>query len=294
MLRKILALTLALILVLSCASVFAEETAEDGWWNILLMGTDDRDMSQRASRTDTMMILSVNRVQGRAKLISIMRDTWVSIPEKGNNKINAANVFGGPELAVETVNANFGTEIEDYVLINMRDMIDIVDLFGGVDLELSSKEVQVANDYIYSYSKETKNESQPYADYSPIASEGLVHLNGMQAMAHCRDRYTDSDFGRVMRGQDTLLALAKNAQNMELTEVLEIAGNISQFVETNLTDDEVKDLATCILGLDPDTVGQYRIPADGAYQSGTFSGTWMIKPDLEKNVEILKQYIYED
>lgn len=294
MLRKILALTLALILVLSLASAVAEASSDGGWWHILLMGTDDRDMSQRAERTDTMMIFSINRVQGRAKLTSIMRDTWVSIPGKSNNKINAANVFGGPELAVETVNANFGTDIENYVLINMRDMIDIVDLFGGVDLELSAKEVQVANDYIGHYQRQTKNEAEPYEDYSLIASDGLVHLNGMQAMAHCRDRYTDSDFGRVMRGQDTLLALAEKAQNMDLDEVLEIAASISQFVETNLTDEEVKDLATCVMTLSPDAVGQYRLPADGAYQSGTFSGIWMIKPDLEKNAEIFKQYIEEE
>ena len=294
MVRRILGLVLVLMLVISCTAVMAEETSGDAWWNILLIGSDDRNMSQRAGRTDTIMILSVNQEEGRAKLTSIMRDTWVSIPGKSNNKINAANVFGGPELAVQTVNENFGMNIENYVLINMRDMVDIVDLFGGVDLELSSSEVKVANDYINQYKSETTNEAQPYEDYSLIASEGLVHLNGMQAMAHCRDRYTDSDFGRVMRGQDTLLALATKAQNMTLDEVLGIAGSISQFVETNLTDDQVKDLATTVLAIDPATVGQYRIPADGAYQSGTFSGTWMIKADMEKNTQILHSYIYEE
>ncbi len=294
MVRKILALVLVLMLTMSCTVVMAEEASDGEWWNILLLGSDDRNMSQRAGRTDTMMILSVNQEEGRAKLTSIMRDTWVSIPGKNNNKINAANVFGGPELAVQTVNECFGTDIENYVLINMRDMIDIVDYFGGVDLELSSNEVRVANDYINQYKKETKKETQPYEDYSLIASEGVVHLNGMQAMAHCRDRYTDSDFGRVMRGQDTLLALATKAQEMELNEVLEIATSISQVVETNLTDEQIKSLATTILSIDTETVGQYRIPADGAYQSGTFSGTWMIKADLAENTELLHQFIYEE
>lgn len=291
--KKILAVIMLVVMVASCIPAFAEETS-DAWWNILLLGTDDRDMSKRVSRTDGIMILSINREEGRAKMTSIMRDTWVSIPGKNNNKINAANVFGGPELAVQTVNENFGTNIEDYILINMRDFADIIDLFGGVDMELSSSEVKIANGYINDAITDFYNEDQKYPDYSPIASEGLVHLNGMQAMSHCRDRYTDSDFGRVMRQQDTLLALATKAQSMEIGAVLEIASSIKGMVETNLTDEEVKDLATVAMSIDPATVGQYRIPADGAYQSGTFSGTWMIKADLEKNAEILHSYIYEE
>ena len=249
-------------------------------------------MSQHAGRTDTIMILSINRVQGRAKLTSIMRDTWVKIPERGSNKINAANVFGGPELAVATVNRNFGTDIENYVLFNMRDVVDIVDLLGGIELELSAKEVSVANDYINQYKRESKNEIQPYGDYTLLSGEGLMQLNGMQAMAHCRDRYTDSDFGRVMRGQDTLLALAEKAQAQELDTVLETAALASERMITNLTPEQAQDLAAAVLTIDPETVEQYRLPADGAYQAGTFSGTWMIKADLEKNARILKDYIY--
>lgn len=291
--KKILAVVLFVVMIASCVPAFAEETS-DAWWNILLLGTDDRDMSKHTSRTDAIMILSINQAEGRAKMTSIMRDTWVSIPGKNNNKINAANVFGGPELVVQTVNENFNTDIENYILVNMRDLVDIIDLFGGVDLELSSSEVKYANQYINGYRSQTTNEDTPYADYSLIANDGMVTLNGMQAVAHCRDRYTDSDFGRVMRQQDTLLALATKAQSMEIGAVLEIAASIKGMVETNLTDEEVKALATAAMSMDPATVDQYRIPADGAYQSGTFSGTWMIKADLAKNAEILHSYIYEE
>ena len=97
-----------------------------------------------------------------------------------------------------------------------------------------------------------------------------------------------------MRGQKVLLALAGKAQAMGLDESLQIASQIKGFVQTNLTDEQLASLATTILAIEPDAVGQYRIPADGAYQSGTFSGTWMIKADLAKNAEILHQYIYEE
>lgn len=293
MVRKFLAMILAVLMAISCMTVFAEETAENGWWNILLLGADARNMTDYSGRTDTIMILSINEELGEAKLTSIMRDTWVSIPGKKNNKINAANVFGGPELVMETVNKNFGTDIENYILINMSDMTDIVDLMGGVDVEVIANERRVANDYINDAQANFTNERfEPY-DYTHISGEGMLHLNGIQAMAYCRDRYTDSDFGRVMRGQEVMLAMAKNAQNMTLEEVVPLAETAKTYVQTNLTDEQVKTLATAVMTIDVETVEQYRIPADGAYKSGTFDGTWMIKADIEQNAKLLKAFIYE-
>ena len=120
-------------------SVGKTATADESelWWNILLLGGDSRS-TDSYDRTDSMIILSVNRKTGEIKMTSIMRDTWVSIPgHKGMAKINAANVYGGPERAVQTVNSSFGTDIEDYVLINMAGMIKVIDAMGGIDLEVT-------------------------------------------------------------------------------------------------------------------------------------------------------------
>ena len=292
MIRKFLSMILVVLLAFTSMTVFAEETAEGEWWNILLLGADARNMSDYRGRTDTIMILSINEELGEAKLTSIMRDTWVSIPGKKNNKINAANVFGGPELSVETVNTCFGMDIENYILINMSDLSDIVDLMGGVDVEVSASERRVANDYIANAESKFTHERFDNYDYTRISGEGMLHLNGVQAMAYCRDRYTDSDFGRVMRGQEVMLAMAKNAQNMTLEEVIPLAETAKTYVQTNLTDEQVKALATAVMTIDAETVEQYRIPAEGAYKSGTFDGTWMIKADLEKNTQLLKEFIY--
>lgn len=291
MARKVLAMFLAFSLVLGCAGALAESSAEGEWWNILLLGSDDRDMSQKSGRTDTVIILSVNQEKSQAKLTSIMRDTWVSIPGRSNGKINAANVYGGPELAVETVNENFGTDIENYILVNMEDVIKIIDLFGGIDIEISESEKKWTNQYASDYLKYSTN-YEAYSLDTSLSESGLVHMTGLLAMSFCRDRYTDSDFGRVMRAQKVLLALAEKAQNMELDETLEIASQVQGIVSTNMTDEQIVTLATAVLTIEPETVEQNRIPADGAYQSGTFSGTWMIRPDLEKNTELLHQYIY--
>lgn len=291
--RKIIAMLLALLMLVSCTAVFAEETtvAEGEWWNVLLLGGDARDMT-KYERTDTIMILSVNEELGQAKLTSVMRDTWVSIPGHGKNKINAANFFGGPELAIQVINDNFGTDIQHYVVINMADMAEIVDLFGGVEVEVSGSEQKVANDYIADAEANFYNERLESYDYTRISETGLVHLNGVQAMAYCRDRYSDSDWGRVMRGQEVLLALAGKAQAMEINEVMEIAGTIHGFVNTNLTNDELQTLATTVLACETSEVGQYRIPADGSYEAGTFDGTWMIRPNLDKCAADLQNFIY--
>ena len=288
--RKILVLVLALILALSMGAAFAEEQ-ESGWKNILLLGGDARNM-EKYDRTDMMMILSINRDEAQVKMTSVMRDTWVPIPGMGrSDKINAANVYGGPELAVETVNQSFGTDIEDYVIINMEDWLQIVDLLGGVDIEITEKERNQINDYISSYMSEVAGASS-YEGEKWLGETGLVHLNGLMAMSYCRIRLIDSDYVRVMRQQKVMLAMAEKAQNMEIDELTQVAGEIYDIVKTTLSEDEIKSLATAFMVMEVSEVGQNRVPVDGTFQSGTFSGTWMIKPDLEKNKALLHEYIY--
>ena len=283
---KILALVLAMLFAFSMTSVFAEES-EGEWWNILLMGGDSRSTNDYG-RTDTMMILSVNLEENLVKMTSIMRDTWVSIPGHSSNKINAANVFGGPELAVQAVNDNFGTDIEDYILINMSDMVEIIDLVGGVDVDVTEAERKYVNYYADMYQDETAK----YNGATSLNETGLVHLNGLLATAYCRIRYTDSDYVRVMRQQEVMLAVAKQIQEMDVNDLMDIVDVVTDKFSTNLENERLKELATAGLVMEIDQVGQYRIPADGTFKSGTFSGTWMIKPDFSKNASLLHEFIY--
>lgn len=286
---KILALAMVMVLAFSVIPAFAEESGSE-WWNILLLGGDARS-TEEYGRTDSMIIISVNIEESLVKMTSIMRDTWVAIPGHSNNKINAANVFGGPELALETVNASFDTELEDYVLINMTDLIDIVDLVGGIDIEVTNAERK----YINSYANEYLNNTHPAGGYDGATSldeSGLVHLNGLLATSYCRIRYTDSDYKRVMRQQEVLLAIAQKMQDMDVNDLMAIVDELSSKITTNLEPEEMKTLATAGLVMEIDDVEQYRIPEDGTFQSGMFGGTWMIKPDFEKNAELLKEFIY--
>lgn len=277
---------LLLAALLVPAAAFAEET-EGEWWNILLLGGDSRSLEDY-ERTDTMMILSVNRENSELKMTSIMRDTWVKLTSSQSGKINAANVYGGPELAMKVVNESFGTDIENYVMINMNGLVELIDMVGGVDIEVTESERKYANQYAREYISAIED----YDGETQLEETGLVHLNGLLAVAYLRNRYTDSDYGRVMRQQKVMLAVAEQAQNMDVDELMELADDFADRVATNMTEEQLKEIATVGLVVETEDVGQYRIPADGTYESGTYSGTWMIRPDLEKNQQLLHDFIY--
>ncbi len=278
----------ALIALLATLLLPAAAMAEGDWENILFLGCDSRT-ENGFERSDSMIIVSINRETNQVKLTSIMRDTWVNFPGRSNpNKINAATVFGGPELAMATVNANFGTDIEKYVQINMRHMAQVIDLFGGVDVDVTDGERNLVNAYAPGLAALIDG----YPAFDPLTGTGLVHLNGAQAVSYSRIRKIDSDYNRVMRQQEVLLSLAYNAQEMEVDELMERADEVLEYIETNLTDDELKELANAALVVEIEDVEQNRIPVDGTFKDGMFGKVWCIKPDFQKNAKLLHEFIY--
>lgn len=284
--KKFAWVLIAIMMLTFCA--FAEETSENEWQNILFMGGDSRS-TEEYERTDCMMIVSINEAEGEIKLTSIMRDTWVAMPGRTKKaKINAANVYGGPELAMETVNSCFGTDIDKYVLVNMADLVDIVDMAGGVDLTVTESERTRINSYAEDFIKSVRK----YDGDTVLEHAGDVHLNGLLAVAYTRDRYTDSDYGRVMRQQKMLLALADAFQNMDINDLMESVGDIQALIDTNMETEELKALAMRGLAADTEYIEQFRIPADGTFDSGLIDGTWKIVPDFERNERLLEEFIY--
>ena len=122
----------------------------------------------------------------------------------------------------------------------------------------------------------------------------MAHLNGLLALSYARIRYADSDYQRAMRQQTVLLALAKKVGALSAPELLRLVPKLLGMTDTNLSMGEAMALATLCAGRDMDEIRQYRIPADGTFQSGMFGGTWCIKPDFEENARLLHDFIYED
>lgn len=248
-----------------------ESVTEERVTNILLIGSDERE-NLVGSRSDAMILLSVNEKTKTVHLISIMRDIYVEIPGYDDNRINAAFAFGGPKLLMETVEKNFGMEVDRYVLVDFQAFEDLIDAVGGVDLELTKEEVQ-------------------YIRGLDAPEGGMVHLNGSQALSYCRNRSIGRDFGRTERQRKVLSAVIKNAPKAMILNPGKLLELVSQLT-TNLTESEFTDLFLKVPKFLSYEVVQGRIPIDGTYKDVTIRQMAVLEIDFEKNMEYLKTEIY--
>jgi len=265
-----------------------DDIVDTEWKNILLLGGDSRGKNDYG-RTDAIIILSVNMTDGGAKMTSIMRDTWVRLPEKGGQKINSANVYGGPQLVVSTINEYFNMNISDYVLVNMQALAEIIDALGGIEVpQVTKAQRKALNQQMKWDAKDFK-----LADSTPLEDYGEnITLTGNQALAFARIRNLDSDFARTERQRTVLIAMAQKLKNMGATTAIGLIPTLLEHVETNMGMKELVELAGIGMQLDMNAVEQLRLPAEGMYKSGEIDGTWKIVPDFEANAALLYDFIY--
>lgn len=273
-----------MLMIAGCSMVPVQ--AEGNWTNILLMGGDSRDYSAYG-RTDSMIVLSINESTSEVKMTSLMRDTWVNISGHGWAKLNAANVYGGPSLTMQTIESCYDIDLDHYVLVNMMGLATIIDIAGGVDVAVSSKEVTVINNYL-------ENRSEEASSASKLTQSGdSVHLTGDQAMALCQNRMLDSDYYRTERQRRVLVALAKQLKNNDAVKLIEILTKMMEYVETDLSMLDIAKLMAIALKVDMENVEELRLPADGTFESGMKNGTWSIRPNFEKNAAIFAEFLGE-
>ena len=267
----------------------ASGETDDGWWNVLLLGCDSYTMNSY-QRTDSMIIVSINAIENKVKLTSLMRDTWVPMPgsKSTHHKLTELCVYGGPELTIRAINECFGMNISDYALISMKGIAEIIDLVGGVELDVTEAERKALNAGLFNLSSLSGMEKLEQS------GEG-VHLNGNQATAYARIRKIDSDYVRTERQRTVLIAIAEKIKNgASASTLLTVATTLLNYVDTNLSLSEIMAIASAGLQLDMDSVEQFRVPADGTFESGMYGSVWCIKPNFEKNKKLLHSFIYED
>lgn len=197
--------------------------------NLAFFGSDSRDLTNMdAGRADTIMVISINPTKESIKMISIPRDTYVNVPGYGKTKINHSYAYGQEQLAIKTINSNFGLNITEYITINFEGLINVINAVGGVDINISKDELRVLNDYLYeSYQVSGKN-------YEPMTEYGDVHLNGEQALAHCRDRYVGSDFTRAERQREVLSKVMEKVSQKSFGEIMDLVDIFLKQVRTNI------------------------------------------------------------
>ena len=260
--------------------------------NVLLFGADKNDGTSQ--RSDTMIMLSIDNRHKKIKLTSFMRDLWVYIPDYGYSKLNHAYAYGGPKLAIDTIEQNFGVRIDRYAIVDFASFKAIIDILGGIDIELSDEEIDYINWQCW------KNK-QVQTRHELTDKAGLVHLNGRQALWYARDRgdidegFSGSDFDRTARQRKLLRTIASDMKSASITQIVNIVNQIGPLITTNLKKTEITTLvANSLTYLSYDMV-EYRIPSDGNYEAGWHYGMSTLDvPDWDTERTNLAIFVYEE
>lgn len=266
----------------------SEEAKErgTGYLNVALFGVDSRDAELgEGTRSDTIMIASLNRETMEVKISSIYRDTMLEQKDGSLDKANAAYSYGGPEAAVAMLNKNLDMDIEHYVTVNFDALIDVIDAVGGVEIDVQEEEISYICGYAIEIMKVTGRVSPG------VTEPGLQTLNGLQATAYSRIRYTaGDDFKRAERQRDVLSKIIEKLQGASLAQINKIIDKVFPEVSTNFTMAEIleyaKDAFDYQLG---ETTG---FPFDKTTDTLSGVGSVVIPVTLDSNVEQLHKFFY--
>lgn len=260
--------------------------------NIALFGLDARE-NDNEGRSDALMILTVDNKHGKLKLTSILRDSEVEIEGYGSDKITHAYAYGGPDLAVQTLNRNFHLDIEDYVTVNFIEMAEIVDAFGGTQVHISYDEMNEINTNLAMLQAESNDANILESDY--MYEDGDVTLNGNQAVAYARIRHLEGgDDMRASRQQDVLKGLITNLKGKSKLEYPDLIHKIMPMCVTSLDFGDIMGMAPIMFT--DFTMETLSIPSgdEGAYGDFNEEGRWVYLYDLELASQHISRFIYEE
>ena len=240
--------------------------------NIALFGVDSADVS--TGRSDSIIIATIDTIHKKLKLTSVMRDSYVNISGIGNDKINHAYAFGGPQLAIKTLNENFNLNIEDFVAVNFDSLPKIIDMIGGVTVDITSEEV---------------------SHIPGISSAGTYNLNGAQALSYSRIRYaTGGDYVRTERQRTILTKIFEKILTINPMKYPSLLNEVLPMVQTSLDYSKILELGTEVLKMGVTTLEQERFPLDGYCQGEMINGVYYLTFNKALTVEQLHNYIFED
>lgn len=265
------------------------QTAEalEGFTNIALFGLDNRQTGNYdGGNSDTIMIASIDNDTKQVKLISVYRDTFLNVKDDTYAKINSAYAYGGPKNAIAALNKNLNLDIVNYVAVDFGAVVEAIDLLDGIELTLTDQEVQIMNDnYIDEINKVTGHKS------GKLSSGGTYTVDGVQALAYCRIRYTaGDDFKRTERQRTVLTKMIEKAQGSSISTVSSLIDSMLGDISTSFTGKELLALVSSIMDYKlADTHGWPFELCTGSYGS---KGSLVVATDLETNVKELHEYLF--
>ncbi len=280
------------------------ETVEEnevlkGYRNVALFGVDSREGSLgKGTRSDTIIVASINQDTGEVRLVSVFRDTYLNLGNDSYNKCNAAYAKGGPEQAITMLNKNLDLNITDYITVGFEGLIEVVDALGGVEIDVAENEINHLNNYQISMVGTTTDgttfTAQEGKDYTAVTHAGRQTLNGLQATAYCRIRYVGNDFQRAQRQRDVLIAISEKAKKADISKLNDIANGVMENISTSLDISEILDVMK--------DIGKYSVVDNDGFPFEEYrttgrvggKGSCVIPMDLETNVVKLHDFLFHE
>lgn len=267
---------------------------EKGIINILLCGTDARP-GETNSRTDSMMILTIDNNNKNLKLTSLARDTYVSTSEYGDIKLTEANAYGGINLLIETIEQNFELDIQDYVIVDFYSFMDIVDRLGGISVNIEDYEISELNKFIPETYKFNTNKNKGEIEY--IEESGIQKINGYQALAYCRIRKGTSGgaLERDERQREAIQSIFDGISELSIIEYPKLVNTILPYVKTNMKPDRIISIGSNVLKMGDLKISQMEFPIEdgvnGRYARVDNKSVMLFE---KSSLEILHDFIFSN
>ncbi len=260
-------------------------SAQDGYKDFVIYGVDSREGSlTRDTHSDSIIICSMNQSSKEIRLVSVYRDTYLDNTNGEFRKATECYFFGGPERSVNMLNKNLDLSIRDYVTLDFSAVVQLVDLVGGVDVDVTEEELPYINGY------QTENAQVTGAEITPVTQAGYQHLNGIQALAYCRIRYTaGSDYKRTERQRTVLAQVFQNAKSQGAVRMAQVVNALIPNISTSFSNTELLAMAAGISDYSlSETCG---FPFD-QIPANISAGDCVVPVNLAANVAQLHTFLY--
>lgn len=258
----------------------------DDYTNLIFFGVDSRDGElDENTRSDSMIVVSIHNKTHKIRLLSLFRDCYVEVPGHGLTKLTHAYAYGGPELAINTINRNFDLNITDFVTVNFGTLTNVIDILGGVSINITEDEI----DYVNAYTRDVARINGTKA--RKITKAGKQKLDGTQATAYCRVRYTaGGDFTRAKRQRTVLYAIMKKVRKAGPLTLMKIVEQVAPQIYTSLSNADMMKLALHVL--------QYSIEKDSGFPfentTPTINEMSVVLPQtLTTNVSKMHKFLFK-
>lgn len=266
-------------------------TMVDGITNILLVGTDG-EYVEKGNRSDSVMLVTIDTNNKDIKISSIARDTYVDIPGYSTEKLTHAYAYEGIDLLKEVFKENFDLDIDKYIAVNFISFMDIMDELGGVEVNVEEKDIKEINKYIDACYGYYKNKDEKDKEY--ITESGVQRLNGYQALAFSRIRYTDSAFARDNRHREVAESVYKEFAQKGIDTYKRCAEIVLNNTKTNISPIEMMNLAYTVLKINDKDIEQFQFPLE-EYRNGHIISKqkgWVLEWEKEPNLEAWHKFIF--